>query len=800
MIRQRVGGGKNMARKQKKHRKQRAGRSAAISYRQLPLEELRRRATQCCDDGDPRTAIDMAKECYRQQRNADHTELLRGAYIQRGRQLMERGQPGDAADVLSRALQLGAQSQELLCLIFECGVRGRQYASAIGTFERLRDGDQHARARCIWADAAVVQGTDMEGFCDEDICQDAALIRQAFKAYEQGDSEAATAALRPISLGSACADWKWLLRGLLAWSAGNADRAVTMWSRATSAGDAARLATMLCSQIGKPSSSGGEADESLGAEAPVVVALRRLKDALAHESVDDVLRSCRRVLSAAPPGRRASLRARMARVVAPMFGLATNAEIQRYVELFGTPSEDPTLSRISALAVENDSVVDAIGYWHDYLHDISDLPVFGRLKQRRIRALIFARIGDLCANLPFFHREVICAQFFKDRQLDITPAACYARSVLLHEDDPTVQKRLWRSLLDEGNIKEAEQAACGLLDRFPDDVDSLLFVANQCVAREAFRKAIGLLNRARQIEPLSASVRGATQDCYLKSARRRARNGHLALARKDLHEAIELTRSGDGDTRPLCAMAAVEWLAGSEDQATLHVERARRAAAHPLIALYDLASELAMVDAPAAVRKQVERDLTAELKSPPDAATAVEMARRVAEQHTSPQAQRALAGCTKKVMGFLERALKKKVAFDVDQLEAIIANLFKAEAWPTVREYATVQVKRQPENAAAWQCLVRATLHTQDRCLAPGMGRLLDRTIAAAIKRDDWQLADELRTVMAAILALMESVDARGSNRLRGGPDGGHKQQRRRRATPVADHPLLFDDLFEEDC
>src|SRR5919197_1569437 len=70
-------------------------------------------------------------------------------------------------------------------------------------------------------------------------------VLTAFQEYEAGHDEAARGALQQVGLGSPFLEWKVLLRGLLAYSAGDDARAVENWQRLAPDRLPARLAAPL---------------------------------------------------------------------------------------------------------------------------------------------------------------------------------------------------------------------------------------------------------------------------------------------------------------------------------------------------------------------------------------------------------------------------------------------------------------------------------------------------------------------------------------------------------------------------
>jgi hypothetical protein len=209
-----------------KHKK-----SLVLEYRRQSAEDLRRQIEQARQQGDVRAALDMAKECHRREPTDAHARLLGDLHVERARQLMAKSLYAEAAIVLSHALALRCGNEDLLWLVFECGLYSRQYGSALEAFKRLQGEEKQARARSLLAEEMVAGGEEAGRLCDSPIREDAARIRGAFAAFERGDEEAVASELKAVGLSSPCAGWKWVLLGLMAYAQNDEARARTCWSR-----------------------------------------------------------------------------------------------------------------------------------------------------------------------------------------------------------------------------------------------------------------------------------------------------------------------------------------------------------------------------------------------------------------------------------------------------------------------------------------------------------------------------------------------------------------------------------------
>jgi len=787
-------------------------RNPILEYRQLPIDDLQNRITGCSESGDFRAAIDIAKECHRREPTPEHRKLLAGLYVHRGHQLIDKDLHAEALMVLGNALTLGEGSVELLRLVFQCGLRSRQYASAAAALHRLRDPTERRWASCLLADEAVAGGDAIDPLCDPSVRDDVLRTRQAFAAFENGDDAGVAAALRPIGLTSPCAGWKWLLRGLTAYVAGEGDRARVSWDRAGADGRAARLAQLLRSVLVPDGRAAPEIPGPLRARVmsrfhdPVKAMLEQIRTALDTDKPYEALDLCGKVLAAVDKDKRDSFARRLGRAVC-----ATIADeertARRFSRLFGLLPEDPHLIRIAALSAERDDSEDAIELWSYYLGTLHEVKAIPSPLRDRARAMVWTRMGDLAERGAGHDGDL---GGFPDpiRSDDHDAVRCYRNSLGHYPADLATHQKLVDVLVRRGQMRQAEEQAVEILKRWPAHVESLLFLGSLCLDRDAFQKALRYFERAKRAEPFNDKTRGKMQLCYLSSAFRRSVAGNPDLARKDYEQAEALRDPRESSARLYCAWAAMEWRAGQADRAEAILGRAMAGGDDIACVYFMLVIELEHAGAPAKVLQRFEKLLDAEWRKGPTPSATATMVSLMLELDTAKAACAGREAHRRSLIAHLSH-LPPKGMFAEEPLLKICAFLESAQVWKTLEECARDGTDRFPGNYFLLMFLGRAQLRGGARSLPRATRRLLDRAGQQAMKEGNMEVAAEIamllagaprggrRGVMGMLGALADLVRTGAIPELDGIPEFDDPRPRgRRRRGRDRNQAMLFDDLL----
>ncbi|HSW47314.1 MAG TPA: hypothetical protein VLM89_17255 [Phycisphaerae bacterium] len=748
----------------RKHHK--PNRSPVLEYRQLPVEELRNRVRHYRQADNLRAAIDVAKECYRREPTPEHAQLLGSLYIDRGRQLIEKNLHAEALMVLNNALALGQGSVELLHMVFECGLRGGQYASAAVALNRLQDPADRRRASCLLADEAVVRGEVVERLCEPAVREDAGRIRRAFAAFEKGDDSAAAAELKAVGLTSPCAGWKWLLLGLMAFVRSDKDRARTSWERAVGGGRAACLSSLLRSMLTPTADARPEVSPDLLAKAarhfdnPRAAMLQQIKEALTANRPDHALEICGRLLAGLDADERGAYALRLARAIAQA-ACKREAPGRRFLRLFGPLPEDPRLVRTAAIDLEKEDPLEAIGLWKYFLDRLAEVKAVPPHLRGRATALIWERMGDLAAKIA--KRDSRFGSFLDGDEPTDHGAVSYYRNSLRHDPaDLRTHEKLMDLLIRLDRKKHAERQASEILQHWPANIKGLLFLGKRCVDRDAFRKALGYFERARQAEPFNDQIRDQMQYCYLRSARRRMEQDKFDLAREDYRQAESL-RSPTGSSGFVhCKWAALEWRAGDAAQAEALVERALACDAERVSVCLQLVVELEQANAPLEVRDRFALRLEQEWHNPPTAAAAAAMALLLVTFDKTGVEYPSRKLHDRALIAYLDRA-GRELSFTEEQLMLVCTYLMGVQARKALEPLARQGVERFPANHLFVLLLGHAQLHEGGGKLPKSTIRLLDETGRRAMEAGDLEIVSQI----AILLAEASQIRPGGLGRLR---------------------------------
>lgn len=685
-----------MARKQKTRKK----KSAVLEYRRLCPEELFRRIEERRAAGDVRSAIDMAKECLRCEASSKHVELLGGLYLCRARQLVDKDLHIEGLAVVHNALRLGHESQELLHVAFECGLRGGRHELAMEMFRRLQEPALRSRAFRLLVDEAVVQGDGVGRLCEGAAREDALRITRAFAAFERGADEEVTSELKSIGLRSPCAAWKWVLLGLLAYHRQDLAHARSCWDKVGGRERAGRLAAMLrscliCDKTPQDVTTARVRIELQGELGnPRVAMLESISQALAEGDDKKALTVSGHLLLKVSRQERQVYAQRLGRAM--IRDLDWSPEIwKRFQQVFGELPEDPMVLRATAVNIEHESPEDAILFWNDYLERLATVKVIPPGLRDRAKALIWRRMGDVARleeDRPSWDR-------FDESYDPETPDAvtCYRKSIRHNPDDLQTHEKLLDVLKQKGFHKGAEKQAQEISRRWPAHIDSLLLLAESCLHRHAFRKALNYFDQAREAEPFNTRINVQARACLLFSARRRLDKGSIELARKDYEQAATLRIPSETDAYLHCKRAALEWRAGDDREAERWYTHAQGVGDDPLVLYYQMVIELRRACAPAKVQNRFDKLLETEWKRDPTGSTAAAVV-EVAEQHV------ALRNHIDRYAS-IERALRrylgltyKKVDLTEEQSLSICRYLDASEDWKLLERIARAEGKRFPEN------------------------------------------------------------------------------------------------------
>ena len=219
---------------------------------QPPTDDLPGRVQRALNEGRSKTALELAKALFRQEPTPANRDLVRQAYLARGKELRERGQDRDALIVLKAAAVFEGDDPAWLGQLAEQVAQSGGVEEAIALLPRLTDPATEERVLGHAVDGALARGASGKALLPEAYHGDFDRVVQAFALAESGQDEAAREALGGVGLRSPFVEWKLLVRGLLAYYAREDDRARENWQRLNSERLPARLAAPLRQAIDGP--------------------------------------------------------------------------------------------------------------------------------------------------------------------------------------------------------------------------------------------------------------------------------------------------------------------------------------------------------------------------------------------------------------------------------------------------------------------------------------------------------------------------------------------------------------------
>ena len=508
------------------------------------------------------------------------------------------------------------------------------------------------------ADAAIELGPAGRDLLPEALRPGFDAVRAAFARYEAGEDDTAREALQAVGLASPFLEWKLLLRGLIAFAAGDDARAVDNWSRQNPDRRPSRLVAPLCfaadPEFRRAQPAATQAvlqqagDRLLGGLLP---GLRELQRLLARTGrLADAFRHAERLL---PELRRdrPDLVPRLADVCYwAIIHHGDPDDLARFRALFGPPPDDPQLARLEALASEaRQSWTAANKHWQRYEKALADLPTVPPADRDRARALVWCRIGRNAA-VP---RQNM---YGPPGRAKPSPAAeaHFRKAIGLAPDLLEAHEELFRFLRERNKLAQALAAGKRLLERFPDHGPTLEAQADLYRAKGDAGAALEYARRALAGNPLDRRLRGRVADALRARARQHAA-GDLDTARADLDAALAL-RDGRPDVGLLAQAAALAFKAGDSEAAE---ERLRRATAsvHPLAVTYAALAEAVRLKLPRPLKQRFESAFAAGLTDAPTGPAAVALAGALLDQQRQGGTYLGQKAHAKRVQQYTEAAV-----------------------------------------------------------------------------------------------------------------------------------------------
>jgi tetratricopeptide (TPR) repeat protein len=527
-------------------------------------------ARRLLEKGDLKQALKEAKVCYRQRPGPETRQLLERAYLARGRQLCRAGLRMESRAIVQDLLDLGVTEasveRDLPELLIAVGLFDRATTAGRGG-PLLQEGDPLYVAA---ADHAVLRPEGAPASLPA-IRQGGAVVRRALAALEAGDEAQAMALLKDVPRGSPFADWKYLVRGLAAYYRQDAAGMQANWERLDPGRFAARVAAPLRALANGASAADPATAQRLARlgknvlGGPILDRLQRLQELVLADRWPEVLKLLRAsgpLLDQVDP----ALPRRIGQVLyATLVRKADPTCLRELAAVVGPPPIDPRCNRGLAMACERSEEDDpetTERYWRAYLQDLARLECLLPAERTLAQALVWLRLGRLLLDEshPICPECGVCHE--PDESLQGRAVECFENSVKL----APALLRAYQALANAFETWEKpEQAALAyrrLLERFPENLDALLLLANYHLRRDEPHAARDFLFRAQRLRPLDPRIKAKIHALHLATARHHALAGRWDEGRAELAAAEKMDGPRPPAYRLLVQRAVLEMKAG----------------------------------------------------------------------------------------------------------------------------------------------------------------------------------------------------------------------------------------------
>ena len=546
---------------------------------------LLQQARRSLEKGDFKQALKDAKVCYRQEPGPESRQFLERAYLARARQLHRAGLRTESQAVVEALLELGVTDasveQELPELLIAVGLFGRTGAAGKGG-PSLKEDDP---LRVVVADHAVLRPEGAPASLPA-IRQGAAAIRQALAALEKGEEAEAMAVLKDIPRASPFADWKYLVRGLAAYYREDAAEMHANWDRLDPGRFAARIAAPL-KVLANPEAEPSDAPHVAGklarlkcavAAGAILSRLEKLRCLVNEGSLREavkLLRASATLLREMDPG----LPQRLGMVLcATLVHKGAVSAVRELATAIEPPRIDPHWNRGLAMAweqCEDGDLSDAEEHWQGYLEDLAGLECLSPAERTLAQALVWLRVAEML----FEESSHICPTcgvcHDPDEPMQRRAITCFEQSLQLAPELLKAHQALASAFEKWDEPEKAAAAYRRLIERFPENLDSLLFLSNHYMNRDEPIEARPFLFRAQRLKPLDPRIKTAVGDTHLATARHYAMAGRWDEGRAEL-AAMEKLLGSHSEIHPLLVhRAALEFKAGEFGRAHRLLDQAR---------------------------------------------------------------------------------------------------------------------------------------------------------------------------------------------------------------------------------
>lgn len=654
-------------------------------------------------------ALQLARELYKQQPTAEYRDLLKQASLARGRELAQQGKHTDAAEVFLHAAQLAPEPAILVEAARALAATG-QLTRALALREQITDESLKQRLLAFIADEAVHQGPAAAKQLPEDLRPAVDLVIKAFSEAEAGQDDAARATLQGIGLRSPLLEWKLLLRGLLAYYHNDDTRALENWQRLDPERWPFRLVAPLrftidpAFAVQQPPATQTvlqqQADRLGGT--PLIPQLRSVQALMNNErQLANAFRTAESLL----PVLKTMLPDQVPRLASCFYWAVIHhgqpEDMKRYQRVFGKPPDDPDLSRLEALALEERGQMDgAHHFWQQFDKTVEHNSFWPAEQRSRVRAMIWQRMGDNADAVPELPDDSLLPPFLRNhpdrpKPLKPGPEKCYEKSLQLAPDRLETHQALLDHFLKTEDNAKAEAAARRLLQHFPDHALTLEQLGDVLMKEEKYAEALHFFQQALNANPLEIRLRQKVSSAYAYHARGLAEQGQYEESRTAYQAALAMNDRRN-PYAVLCKWAACEYKAGNNARGEELLQQAQSEQGTRLAVVFSLLIETIRFKL-TKLKPKVNKEFNALLAEPPTGTAAAALASTVASLKQAGVKYHGQQTHEKKVLDYLDKA-REKADFTEEELKAICAALLLLKKQKLLGDYIQLAQQRYPNN------------------------------------------------------------------------------------------------------
>lgn len=532
-------------------------------------------------------ALTLAREFHALNPTDASSGAIRDALAGLIDQLLRHDKLSEARQHIDEAERAGEQTPAWLEQLIVFRARSGDWQGARRLIDRVPGCTVTAKALGFLVDRALRDPKNGKALLPPDLHAGFDAIIMAFAQYERGDDEGARNSLQAIGMQSPILDWKLLLRGLIAYSTSDDARMLENWQRLDATRLPAQIAAPLRFQLDPayrstlpPDQAKRIADRADRVALPMLASLRKVQRLLSSpETLPEALRQVRSqigMLKMNAP----QLLPKLANCFYWLIIMGGHPDdMEEYEGIFGKPADDPSFCRMIAMATESrGSFEEAHKEWGQYVNWIAaKSQQFPGEFGKRARAMIFLRMGDNALEnervpdesdpenfLDFLRLELHGRM--KKKPLKPSAEACYHNAMELAPDWKEPLGRLLDMYAEQKQWEKAEAIGKKLVERFPDNSEALVDLAEILHHQEKDAEALDVLRKALQHNPLDNVLRTMVSQLTMRHGQELTLSGDFDAARAAFQESMALgPEFGNRTTK--ASWAACEFKAGNPEVA-----------------------------------------------------------------------------------------------------------------------------------------------------------------------------------------------------------------------------------------